>query len=237
MKSIRLDVDGRVIDQAVDYVRIRHDGKWRTFHLDWELASPIALPWIQISAAGPGEGYCRLGRIRELYFHKIRERFAAKLTRIGTEVPPLFPRSKGGKVLIRCGEGRNACYKEVLSFTAADELLWEFGKIKLAQIKDGKLKDGDPVLMHQASRKLIEKLDSALRAIPADAAEMRQAADIAQRLLLDMTVYMSLMRPIKPGARGGETAVEVFQPAEVGTDQKSRLANAKATIVIAPFLD
>jgi hypothetical protein len=138
-------------------------------------------------------------------------------------------------VLIRCEEGKKARYEEVLSLTAADELLWEFGRIKLKQIKDGKVTE-DPVLMHQASRKLIEKLGGALRDIPAAPAERRQAADLAQQLLLDMTVYMSLMRPMKPGARGGDAAVEVL-PVTAVADLKGRLGNAKATIVICPFLD
>lgn len=234
LRSIRLNVDNRVVDQTVDYVRVKERGAWQTFHLDWDLASPVAIPWTAVSTNGPGKGFRRLGRIRELYFHKIRDRFAGKLTRIGTEVPPLFPRARAGTVHLRRMEGKKAVYDELTRFSVEDELLWEFGEFKLAERKGGQLKEGKAVLMYQGTRLLIERVRTVLDRIPADPEEQRTAADEAGTILVDMAAYMSIMRPMKPGVRGGENGVEILAVATSEGDHKSRLGNAKGAIVIIP---
>ncbi|WBO23219.1 hypothetical protein [Sphingomonas abietis] len=236
MRRIKRDVDGKVVEQDTDFIRVKEGNSWQTFHLAWRMADPVALSWQEMSTDGPGEGYRRLGRIRELYFHKVREKFAGKLTRIGTEVPPLFPRPKAGKVFVRRTTAKNSEYDEVLAVGVDAGELWEFGQVKLAELKDGKIQDGKAMLLYQASRGMLERLKAALEAVGEGDDAKHAAAQDALGLINQMPIYISLVRPLKPGPRGSDGQIEVLAAAETADDPKKQ-ANTRARILVIPLAD
>lgn len=236
MRRIKRDIDGKVVEQDTDFIRVKEGESWQTFHLAWRMADPVALPWQEMSTNGPGKGYRRLGRIRELYFHKVRDKFAGKLTRIGTEVPPLFPRPKAGKVFVRRTAAKNSEYDQVLTFGADAGELWEFGQVKLAELKDGKIQDGKGMLLYQASRGMLERLKAALEAVDEADAAKHAAAQDALGLINQMPIYISLVRPLKPGLRGPEDKIEVLSAVDA-TDDPTKHAKTRARVLIMPFLD
>lgn len=220
------DMDDAVTKTDLDYIRVTERGVPRAFHLQWDHRNPAAIDWSQISTVGVGTGFKRLGRLRELYFHKIRELFANQFTRIGTEVPPLFPRSRRGRVLISLTQGGKTTFEEVAEFTAAEGLVWEMGPVKLRK-PDGK---PDPSHLYQGSRKLAKRIIAALEAIPAEQAGLRAAADAARAHLAEMPTYMDIMRPMKPGARGRDGCIE-FRKAVLRANEKAPRAGPSIVVV------
>ncbi|MBD8640245.1 hypothetical protein [Sphingomonas sp. CFBP 13733] len=224
------DMDADVTKSDLDFVRVRERGEWRTFHLVWNHKSPTTIDWATISTSGVGPGFRRLGRLRELYFHKIRELFANQFTRIGTEVPPLFPRARDGKVLIAVTVGGSTKFEKVMEFTASEGLVWEIGPVELRK------PDGRPEKAHlyQGSRKLAKRMTAALDAVPAEQVALRAAAESCRALLADMDTYMDLMRPMKSGQRGQAGSVE-FKKALLRANEKG--ASSKAKIVVVSYQD
>ncbi|MGY4395384.1 hypothetical protein ACVWZA_000545 [Sphingomonas sp. UYAg733] len=220
------DMDGDVAKSGVDFIRVNERGIWRTFDLTWEHKNPAAIEWATMSTVGVGKGFKRLGRLRELYFHKIRELFANQFTRIGTEVPPLFPRARAGKVFISVTNGAKVMFEQVAEFPASDGVVWEMGPVKLRKA-DGKL---DPSHLYQGSRKLAQRLTTALQAVPAGDIALRSAADRCGELLKDMGTYMDLMRPMKAGTRGLDACVE-FKKAVLRANEPAIKSTASIVIV------
>jgi hypothetical protein len=220
------NMDADVTKSDLDFVRVRERGEWRTFHLVWKHKSPAAIEWETISTTGVGPGFKRLGRLRELYFHKIRELFANQFTRIGTEVPPLFPRSRGGRVLIAATAGGKTAFEEVMEFSASDGLVWEIGPVELRKA-DGR---SEKAHLYQGSRKLAKRMTAALDAVPAEQVALRTAADDCRALLKDMSTYMDLMRPMKSGNRGAGGCVD-FKKALLRVNEKKVSSNAMMVVV------
>jgi hypothetical protein len=220
------DMDADVTKSDVDFVRVCERGTWRTFHLVWKHKNPTAIDWSTMSTVGVGTGFKRLGRLRELYFHKVRELFANQFTRIGTEVPPLFPRPRGGKVLIAVTSGGRTTFEPVLEFTAAEGLVWEIGPVELRK-PDGK---AEKAHLYQGSRKLAKRLTAALQAVPADPPAIRAAAEGCRALLGDMGVYMDLMKPMRYGARG-QGGVLDFKKALLRVNEKATRSDARIVVV------
>lgn len=222
------DMDADVAKSDLDFVRVRERGEWRTFHLAWKHKSPAAIEWDTISTAGVGPGFKRLGRLRELYFHRIRELFANQFTRIGTEVPPLFPRSRGGRVLIAVTTAGRTTFEKVMEFPASDGLVWEIGPVELRKA-DGR---SEKVHLYQGSRKLAKRMTQALDAVPAGNAALRAAADDCRALLNDMGTYMDLMRPMKAGTRGKRGCVD-FKKALLEVNQKAAVKTEAKIVVVS----
>lgn len=220
------DMDDAVAKTDLDYIRVTERGVPRAFQLQWDHRSPAAIDWGQISTAGVGTGFKRLGRLRELYFHRIRDLFANQFTRIGTEVPPLFPRARRGRVLISVTQGGKTTFEPVAEFTAADGLVWEMGPVKLRK-PDGK---PDPSHLYQGSRKLAKRIIAELDAVPAAQAELRAAADQCRAQLNDIGTYMDIMRPMKAGPRGQDDCIE-FKKAILRTNEKPPKAGPSIVIV------
>jgi len=220
------DMDADVTKSEIDFVRVRERGVWRTFHLAWTYKNPAAIDWQTMSTVGVGRGFKRLGRLRELYFHKVRDLFANQFTRIGTEVPPLFPRARAGRVLISVSNGGRTTFEPVLEFTASEGLVWEMGPIELRKA-DGR---PDRAHLYQGSRKLAKRMTAALDAVPGDQQALRTAAQRCRSLLNDMDLYMDLMRPMKYGPRGEGGCLD-FKKALLRVNEKPTKSDAKIVVV------
>lgn len=220
------EMDDTVTKADRDYIRVTERGVARAFQLQWNHKNPEAVEWTQISTDGVGKGFKRLGRLRELYFHKIRELFANQFTRIGTEVPPLFPRPRRGRVLIAVTKDGRTNFEELAEFAATEGLVWEMGPVKFRRA------DGRPESAHlyQGSRKLAQRIIAELDAVPAEQAELRAAADHCRSQLIDMGTYMDIMRPMKAGPRGRDGCVE-FKKAILRADEKKFKAGPSIVVV------
>jgi len=213
-----------------DFVRLKERGEWRTFQLKWDYKNPISLEWSTITSDGVSKGFRRLGRVRDLYFHKIREQFASLFTRIGTEVPPLFPRPRSGRVLMAVTQNGSRRFEPVIDFKAADGLVWELGPVTLNR-NDGK---SQQVHLYQGSRKLAQRTTAALANVPAQPEPQKAAAERCLELLGDMDTYMDLLRPMKAGNRGTGDRVD-FKKAGPRSAQAPTSANAD--IIVATYHD
>lgn len=221
------DMDAEVKKSDLDFVRVRERGVWRTFNLSWRHKSPVAIDWTTISSSGVGPGFKRLGRLRELYFHKVRELFANQFTRIGTQVPPLFPRPRAGKVLIAVTNGGRTTFEQVMEFEASEGLVWEIGPVELRK-PDGR---PDKAHLYQGSRKLANRMTAALDAVPVGQGPLRAAAESCRTLLKDMDTYMDLMRPMKPGRRGQGGSVEFKKALLRRNDRAAVRSDGKIVVV------
>lgn len=220
------DMDKSVKDQ--DFVRLKERDKWRVFQIDWDLKNPVAIDWPEITAQGVGKGFRRLGRIRDLYLHRIRDLFANTLTRVGTEVAPLFPRAKAGAVFIAVEESGKRRFEKVGDFDADAGLIWEIGPIT-ARKPDGK---SETKLLYQASRKFAPRVLEFLAKLDLTKVPIADAAAKAQAAFNDMTTLMDVVRPMKPGPRGKDGIVE-FKTA----GERNATPSSKSRIVVQPFLE
>ena len=182
-----------------DYVRVQAEDGWRLLQIKWEFNRPVSYKWSHMARSGPGVGFVRLGRIRELYFHKIRERYFNRNSRIGTEIGPLFPHAKGGKVLIRVDGRRRVC---VMAFSSEDRFMWEIGPVRMK----GKRKD---VYVYQGSQAFIDKLLAELRRAAVEQPQLMGHVQRCEGFLNDMHTYMDIGRPMVQGARGADRNVEL----------------------------
>lgn len=143
-------------------------------------------------------------------------------------MPPLFPRARGGRVLIAVTNLGRTTFEEVTNFPASEGLVWEIGPVRLRK-PDGKMEASH---LYQGSRKLAKRIMAALEAVPAGPAPMREAADRCRDLLKDMGTYMDLMRPMKSGQRGQAGSVD-FKKAVLKVNEKA--AKSDASIVVVTY--
>ena len=200
----------------------------RLLHIAWDYHRPMSLEWQQGATSGLGEGFKRLGRIRDLYFHKVKETFLTNLTRIGTEVAPVYPHALSGKVYILVEKRRE--HVDVMSFCRSDGYVWEIGPVKESLHKNAK-----PKYLYQVSRSFLQSLKSKLSALQNDDSEVAGAACRATKLLDDLDVFLALGRPGRAGFRGDSASVEIKQ-----SDSRANASakiNSKASILIVPFSD
>lgn len=227
-KMAEAEMDKSVTD--VDFVRVCERGTWSIFQIDWDLKSPVAIEWTVATRVGVGKGFRRLGRMRDLYIHKVREKFAGSLTRIGTEVAPLFPRTKAGAVYIVSTENGRRTTVSLFTFTAGEGLVWEIGPIALKRANAPPEKK----LLYQASRTLAAKIVDALDERSGDPnAAVRAAVERCKAHLQEMETYMALVRPMKPGPRGKDNAIE-FRTAAPAS---AAAGSSQSDLVIVPHKD
>ena len=189
------------------FVRLLHLGKSHLFRVDWDYNRPTSMDWSVVATKGPGPGYRRLGRIRELYFHKIRDDFLSRLARIGTEVPPLLPHALAGEVYVSVGTGQQRRQIKVMSFARDDEYLWEIGPVRK------NLRSTSTAYFYQVSRQFLKSLLSTLREPQDEDTQVAQAYRNAADRLGDLRTFLALVRPLRPGRRGASQAVEIKKPA------------------------
>jgi len=177
---------------------------------------------------GPGKEFIRLGRVRELYFHRIREEFVSYFTRIGTEVAPLLPHARSGEVLVAIGDGGGRRYESVVSFSHSDEFVWEIGPVRI--VTGGKAK---ATYVYQTSRQFVAKLGEELLRLLEQHVDWADSIRRSMNHLNDMTTYMALVRPIPPGVRGQGNSVEIKKAVE----RSKRRLNSNADLLILTFVD
>ena len=196
---------------AKDYfVYILEDEKRNLFQIKWDFRHPISVDWSKMCDEGPGKGFKRLGRIRNLYFHKIRDEFANHFTRIGTEIAPLFPHSRNGKVFMKVkNTGRRKNFECVMDFTSAKEFVWETGPILQ---KRGRSKK---IYLYQGSRKFVSELVEALCKLRDEKPELTESVNSIFNHLTKSKTYMDILRPMKDGYRGETKTIEFKKTQEL----------------------
>jgi hypothetical protein len=118
-------------------------------------------------------------------------------------------------------------FDKLLTFEAKDGLVWEIGPIELKR-PGGALPEKK--LLYQASRKLAARILSALDALPAGNAAVEAAVATCKATLGDMATYMDLVRPMKPGLRGKDGALEFRVAVAAGTP----VGTSTAELMVVP---
>ena len=213
----------------IDFVRVQERGEWHVFKIVWDFNRPISIDWTMMQDEGPGKEYKRLGRIRELHFHRIRDEFANRFTRIGTEVAPLLPHPRNGQVFITVVNGRGRKFEPVMCFDSTDNYIWEIGPVRITRAK------GQTVMrnVYQASRQFIDKLREVLEHLPNERPDLKESAERIAGHLKDMKTYMDLVKPKEPGPRGVNGAVD-FKKA---VKRSEVTCQSNADLIIVTFVD
>lgn len=221
----RMEREDKKINLTKVYsVRVKERQEMCLLRVEWDFRRPISVGWAKMRDAGPGIGFKRLGRIRDLYFHKIRDEFANHFSRIGTVVAPLFPHPRSGKVFISTMDGKR--FEPVLCFSSADGFVWEIGPVRV----EG---NSSEVYVYQASHQFVETLSQTLRGLDQEKPELIESFARSLEHLKNIETYMDLLRPMAPGARGTGGSVE-FKKATKRSDVK---LNSNAKLLIVPFAD
>ena len=213
----------------IDFIRVPgFEGKY-IYQIVWNFSRPISVDYLTMCADGPGESFRRLGRVRDLYFHRVRDEFANRLTRIGKEVAPLYPHPRSGEVLIAVVNGGKRNFKGIMSFSSGKRFVWEIGPVRMA----GQAGKSDYV--YQVSKEFVEKLAGVLGRPQQDlsvAAATERSGGHLRRLL----TYMDLLKPKVHGPRGEGGVVE-FRRAMKRSDFDPKNMKSGADLLIVPFID
>ena len=208
-------------------VRVLEHSRWCLLKIKWDFHHPISVDWQKMCVEGPGKMFKRLGRIRDLYFHRIRDEFSNYFTRIGTEVEPLSPRPMSGKVLIMYLERGRKQYRCVMKFTFEERFVWEMGPVRDVGNRKEKY-------VYQASQKFVRKLTTVLDGLGEENTSWGESAKRSAANLKIMQTYMDLLKPMFPGVRGVDGVVE-FKKAMKRKDKLNKSSGANLQIV--SFLD
>lgn len=212
------------------FVYILENEKRNLFQIKWDFTHPISVDWSKMCDEGPGKGFKRLGRVRNLYFHKIRDEFANHFTRIGTEIAPLFPHSRNGKVFMKVkNTGRGKKFECVMDFTSAKEFVWETGPILQ---KKGRSKK---IYLYQGSRKFVSELVEALRKLRDEKPELTESVNSISNHLTKSKNYMDILRPMKNGYRGETKTIE-FKKTQTSPCSASDLSS-QADLIITTSIE
>ena len=223
------DTDGNF---SRDYfIRVPQGNEMCLLRIVWDFRNPISKDWSTISHNGPGRGFKRLGRLRELYFHKIRDEFVSHLTRIATKVAPLFPHPRSGKVLIKVGS-KSKCFKTVMCFSSEDRFIWEIGPVRLTR-PNGRTENRH---LYQASRQFVGKLTEALSSISEETPGLKESADRIAGHLKNMETYMDFFKPMIPGPRGEGNLIEFKKAANRSSINWDKI-KSQSDLVVVPFFD
>ena len=220
--------DGKANLSEIDFLRLREHGQWGIFLVEWNYLHPISINWTVLSKYGPGKGYQRLGRVRDLYFHRVREKFVNRFTRIGTAVAPLLPQPRSGEVMILVQKAGKKRYKSVMDFSSEDRYVWEIGPVLVTRPN----KRPEKKSVYQTSRKFINELNANLHKLHSDP-DLTDAAKLNSGHLKNMHTYMDLLRPMIPGPRGENDVVDVKKV----TKRDNKNIRSQADLLILTFLD
>lgn len=188
----------------MDLVRLEDGGADRLYEVQWNFDHTVSVGWGELNSGAAGEGLDRLGRVRDLYFHRVRDEWVRHLSRIGTEVMPLFPTAVAGEVWIAVQRGGKRKHEHVMNFSVDECLLWEMGPVRLTK------PDGKKELAHvyQGTREFVRKLPVALENFVVDDEARRASADVAGEHLRNMGTCNAILKPSRLGIRGLNGAVE-----------------------------
>ena len=214
----------------IDFVRVQERGKWRVLHIVWDFARPLSVEWTKMCDEGAGKAFRRLGRLRGLYFHRVREGFANRLTRIGTEVAPLFPHPRSGDVFIAVASQGRRTFKGVMPFLASEGLVWEIGPVRVTT------SDRADKYMYQASRRFLNRLTDVLDDLPHEPPELAESVERVVTRLRDMQTYMAFLKPTVSG-KGGASSVVEFCKARKRSDVNPSGLRSNSEVLIVTFID
>lgn len=203
LKEVRAE-NRRGNDIQMDLVRLEDGGQDRLYEVQWNFENTVSVGWGELNVGGVGDGFDRLGRVRDLYFHRVRDEWVRHLSRIGTEVMPLFPTAVAGEVRIsvqRDGRRQHEC---VLNFSVEECCLWEMGPVRLSKA-DGKK---EWVHVYQGTRKLVKEITAALENFAGEDQPRMASANTAAEHLAEMGNCNAMLKPKKLGRRGLNGAVE-----------------------------
>lgn len=205
------------------FVRMVGHDEEQLFQIKWDFDHPISIDWSKICKEGPGRNFKRLGRIRDLYFHRVREKFINHFTRIGIAAAPLFPHPRSGKVFIKDGKKP---HESVMEFSSEDPFVWEIGPVRVKGKSDKKC-------LYQVSPRFINQLAEVLTRIQSEDANLADSAKRSAKHLENIRTYMDLLKPMTSGPRGENNVVD-FKKAVKRSELNPQ---SKSDLVIAPFID
>ena len=210
------------------FVRVQERGEWCLLQIKWDFQHPISIDWEEMCNNGLGKGFKRLGRIRELYFHRVRAEFTNRLVRIGTEVAPLYPRPRSGKVSIAVGNGKDRRFEFVMCFSSEDRFVWEIVPVPV----DGSRKQ----YVYQTSRIFIKKLTDNLEHLSHKKPNLSEATKYNITQLRNMQTYMDLVKPMISGPRGENSTVEIRKSVK-RSDSQNQKPRSTTRLLIVTFID
>ena len=210
----------------VYFVDAQGEGKRAALGVRWDFHRPLTVEWGAMSGDGPGEGFERLGRVRELYFHRIRDHFSRRLTRVGTRVAPPLPEPRDGEVLVAVdGDGRKQ-FMRVMEFSAKQRYIWEIGSVD---------KDGKSQYAYVTSRRFVKALWERLEDVEAEHAEKEpRAGGVVCALVGSLKTHMDLARPMRAGRRGKEGVIEIRKA--IRREDSGKL-KSQAKIIVRTYLE
>ena len=217
LKEVRTE-NRRTKDIRMDLVRLEDEGEERLYEVRWNFDHTVSVGWGELNDSGVGEGFDRLGRVRDLYFHRVRDEWVRHLSRIGTEVMPLFPTAVAGEVWIAVQRGGKKNHERMINFSVDACFLWEMGPVRLTKA-DGKK---EMVHVYQGTRKLVKKMMSALEKFAVEDEGRRTSANAAREHLRNMGTCNAILKPRRLGIRGLNGAIEFRKmPKKANTKVKS----------------
>ena len=218
LRLVTRETQGSSLTDA-DYVRVQEGAEAVLFQVTWEYDRPLSKSWSEMLSIGPDDGYVRLGRIRDLYFHKIRNRFVHNLSRISTEVAPLLPHAKDGEVSIQL---RGGARETIMKFSSSERLLWEIGPVRVTD-------RSSPLHVYQASRKFIDVVAESLAQLAENKPEHSDRVQECTGILQDMTTYLDLIRPSREGTRGSAGKIQLKA---IARDSQKRGSQAALLVLV-----
>ena len=199
-----------------------HD-EGQLFQIKWDFDHPISVDWSEMCKEGPGGNFRRLGRIRDLYFHRVKEKFTNHFTRIGIAAAPLFPHSRSGKVLIKVGK---KSHESVMEFSSEDPFVWEIGPVRVKGESKKKY-------LYQGSPRFIDQLAEVLNSIQSEDANLADSAKRSAKHLENTRTYMDIQKPMTLGPRGENDVVEFNKVVK----HSELTLKSKSDLVIVTFID
>ena len=222
---VRVDAVKTPDPTEVYFVDVQGEDERTALSVKWDFCRPLTVDWGSMSVDGPGEGFERLGRVRELYFHRIREHFLGRLTQVGTRVAPPLPVPRPGEVWVALGRDGRSGFECVMEFSAAQRYVWE-----ICPIGKGVSSQCSYVTSLRFVRALRERMEEMEAERPEKAPYARRVVDA----LGILKTHMDLVRPMRPGERGDGGVVDIRRAVRRGDGIKF---GSRWKIIVQTYLE
>jgi len=181
-------------------IPIKHGEKVHFWGIEWKFEKPLSITYKKVIESNTEDGFFRLGRFRELYFHRIRDKFVQNLSRIGTEVAPLLPKAQSGKVSVLPEKRDPLC---VLHFDESEKLVWVIENARIPGTKRKKT-------VYLATPEFWNKLNSYLEVLinnDNNDEPLERSLVKARQVLNDFESYEDLLSPMADELRGAQKSI------------------------------
>ena len=213
------------------FVRVPVDDEEQFFRIKWDFNNPISIDWSEMCKEGPGKNFKRLGRVRDFYFHKIKEKFTNHFTRIGINPAPLLPHPRSGEVFIKNGRKN---FKSVMKFSSKDLFVWQIGPVQVVTTPKKKPENKD---LYQASRHFLDRLTNTLKEVAqSEDANLVLSANCSLNHLKNMQTCIDILKPMLPGVRGDGKVIE-FKKAIRNSELDTNNLRSRANLLVVTFFD